>query len=90
MKFPDFTSYQECVLSLALIICLANTASAAVNNSNNSDKSGGIALSWDDSGNIDSCYEFLEIFQKYNATCTMNVNKLSTHARKIERKIAWL
>ncbi|WP_231593418.1 PGF-pre-PGF domain-containing protein [Methanosarcina siciliae] len=38
---------------------------------------GGIALSWDDTGHIVTCYQYLSIFQKYNATCTMNVNKLS-------------
>ena len=35
---------------------------------------GGIALSWDDTGNIEKCYQYLSIFQKYNAKCTMNVN----------------
>ncbi len=42
------------------------------------DKPGGIALSWDDSGHIQSCYQYLPIFQKYNATCTINVNAVST------------
>ena len=37
---------------------------------------GGIALSWDDTGNIDPCRENLETFQKYNATCTVNLNGL--------------
>ncbi|AYK16083.1 MAG: PGF-pre-PGF domain-containing protein [Methanosarcina flavescens] len=41
---------------------------------------GGIALSWDDSGHIQSCYRYLDIFQKYNATCTINVNAVSTRA----------
>jgi hypothetical protein len=31
-------------------------------------KPGGIALSWDDSGHIQSCYQYLQNFQKYNAT----------------------
>lgn len=39
---------------------------------------GGIALSWDDSGHIQSCYQYLPIFQKYDATCTINVNAVST------------
>jgi len=42
-----------------------------------SNRPGGIALSWDDTGHIDTCYKHLSIFQKYNATCTMNVNKIS-------------
>ncbi|WP_410509920.1 PGF-pre-PGF domain-containing protein [Methanosarcina hadiensis] len=42
-----------------------------------SNRPGGIALSWDDTGNIDTCYRHLDIFRKYNATCTMNVNKIS-------------
>jgi PGF-pre-PGF domain-containing protein len=43
-----------------------------------SNKPGGIALSWDDTGHIDTCYKYLSIFQQYNATCTMNVNKISS------------
>ncbi len=43
----------------------------------NLSKPGGIALSWDDSGHIQSCYQYLPIFQKYNATCTINVNNVS-------------
>jgi hypothetical protein len=39
-------------------------------------RSGGIALSWDDSAHIDPCYQYLPLFQKYNATCTMNVNNV--------------
>lgn len=42
----------------------------------NLSKPGGIALSWDDSGHIQSCYQYLPIFQKYNATCTINVNNV--------------
>lgn len=42
-----------------------------------SSRPGGIALSWDDTAHIDTCYQYLSIFQKYNATCTMNVNKIS-------------
>ncbi len=38
---------------------------------------GGIALSWDDTGHIDTCYKHLSIFQQYNAMCTVNVNKIS-------------
>lgn len=40
------------------------------------DKPGGIALSWDDTGHIHTCYQYLSMFQKYNATCTMNTNKI--------------
>lgn len=43
----------------------------------NLSKPGGIALSWDDSGHIQSCYQYLPIFQKYNATCTINVNSVN-------------
>lgn len=43
----------------------------------NLSKPGGIALSWDDSGHIQSCYQYLPIFQKYNATCTINVNNVN-------------
>lgn len=43
----------------------------------NLNKPGGIALSWDDSGHIQSCYQYLPIFQQYNATCTINVNNVS-------------
>ncbi|MDY9925890.1 PGF-pre-PGF domain-containing protein [Methanosarcina sp.] len=42
-----------------------------------SNKPGGIALSWDDAGNIHTCYQYLSIFQQYDATCTMNINKVS-------------
>jgi len=42
-----------------------------------SNRPGGIALSWDDTGHIDTCYKYLSIFQKYNAACTINVNKIS-------------
>jgi PGF-pre-PGF domain-containing protein len=44
----------------------------------NLSKPGGIALSWDDSGHIQSCYQYLPIFQQYDATCTINVNNIST------------
>ncbi|MGB9939004.1 PGF-pre-PGF domain-containing protein [Methanosarcina sp.] len=44
----------------------------------NLSKPGGIALSWDDSARIRSCHQYLPIFQKYNATCTINVNNVST------------
>ncbi len=47
------------------------------------DKTGGIALSWDDSAHIETCYPYLSIFQKYNATCTINVNKLSTRSQAV-------
>ncbi|WP_292387773.1 PGF-pre-PGF domain-containing protein [Methanosarcina sp. UBA5] len=43
----------------------------------NLSKPGGIALSWDDSGHIQSCYQYLPIFQKYNAKCTINVNNIN-------------
>jgi PGF-pre-PGF domain-containing protein len=38
---------------------------------------GGIALSWDDRGHVETCYQYLWLFQNYNATCTMNVNGIS-------------
>lgn len=53
----------------------------------NLSKPGGIALSWDDSGHIQSCYEYLSIFQKYNAKCTINVNDVSNRRQaEIELK----
>jgi PGF-pre-PGF domain-containing protein len=53
----------------------------------NLSKCGGIALSWDDSGHIQSCYEYLSIFQKYNAKCTINVNNVSNRRQaEIELK----
>ena len=45
---------------------------------------GGIALSWDDTPHIDACYQYLSLFQKYNATCTMNVNRLKTQSEANE------
>lgn len=47
-----------------------------INSLRASDRPGGIALSWDDTGHIVTCYEYRSIFQKYNATCTMNVNEI--------------
>jgi PGF-pre-PGF domain-containing protein len=53
----------------------------------NLSKCGGIALSWDDSGHIQSCYQYLSIFQKYNAKCTINVNNVSNRRQaEIELK----
>lgn len=53
----------------------------------NLSKPGGIALSWDDSGHIQSCYQYLPIFQKYSATCTINVNNINTRRQsEIELK----
>ncbi|MDW5549982.1 PGF-pre-PGF domain-containing protein [Methanosarcina sp.] len=53
----------------------------------NLSKRGGIALSWDDSGHIQSCYQYLSIFQKYNAKCTINVNNVSNRRQaEIELK----
>lgn len=37
---------------------------------------GGIALSWDDTGRVDTWYNHLSIFQKYNATSTADVNNI--------------
>ncbi|KKG09770.1 PGF-pre-PGF domain-containing protein, partial [Methanosarcina sp. 2.H.A.1B.4] len=48
-----------------------------------SDKPGGIVLTWDDAANIHTCYTHLPIFQKYNATCTMNVNQVSNRPQAI-------
>jgi PGF-pre-PGF domain-containing protein len=39
-------------------------------------KPGGIALSWDDTAHIDPCFQYLSLFHKYNATCTININKI--------------
>ena len=57
--------------------------STTIHSVQNSDKPGGIALSWDDSGHIDTCYQYLSMFQKYNATCTINVNIVSNRPQTI-------
>ncbi len=44
---------------------------------------GGIALSWDDSGHIETCYPYLSMFKQYNATSTINVNKVSNRPKAI-------
>jgi PGF-pre-PGF domain-containing protein len=56
---------------------ILNLYSSDIHSIKNLKKSGGIALSWDDTGHIDSCYQYLSMFQHYNATCTMNVNKVN-------------
>ena len=68
MKFHKFKPYVKCGLFLILVISLAGTANAATGHT------GGIALSWDDVLSIDPCYQNLPLFEKYNATCTINVN----------------
>ena len=57
--------------------------STTIHSVQNSNKPGGIALSWDDSGHIDTCYQYLPIFQKYNATCTINVNVVSNRPQAV-------
>jgi PGF-pre-PGF domain-containing protein len=71
MEFKKFKAYAKYVFFLILVISLAGTASAATGHI------GGIALSWDDVGSIDPCYENREMFQQYNAICTINVNTLN-------------
>jgi hypothetical protein len=80
MKLQNFKPYAKFgLLLIYLISFIGNTyAYTDINSTNNLSKPGGIALSWDDSGHIDSCYQYLSMFQKYNATCTMNVNRLKT------------
>ncbi|MGB9928933.1 MAG: PGF-pre-PGF domain-containing protein [Methanosarcina sp.] len=56
----------------------------------NINKPGGIALSWDDSARIYSCYQHLPIFQKYDATCTMNVNNISTRPQALKDELRGL
>ena len=68
MKFHKFKPYVKCGLFLLLVISLAGTANAATGHT------GGIALSWDDVLSIDPCNQNLPLFEKYNATCTINVN----------------
>jgi PGF-pre-PGF domain-containing protein len=65
MKFQKFKTCVKCGLFLISIISLVDTAGAA---------NGGIALSWDDVLSIDPCYQNLQLFKNYNATCTINVN----------------
>ena len=71
MKSHNFKSCAKYGLFLLLLICLAGTANAATNHK------GGIALSWDDVQNVGSCYENRDMFKTYNASCTMNLNRLS-------------
>ncbi len=47
----------------------------------------GIALSWDDSAHIESCYPYLPLFQKYNATCTINVNRVDTRSQTVKDQL---
>ncbi len=79
MKFHNFKPYAKYGLSLIFIISLVGTAYADTNSHSikSLNKPGGIALSWDDTGHIDTCYQYLSMFQKYNATCTMNVNNVN-------------
>jgi PGF-pre-PGF domain-containing protein len=80
MKLQNFKPYAKFGLLLIYLISFVGNTYAYTdrNSTNNLSKPGGIALSWDDSGHIDSCYQYLSMFQKYNATCTMNVNRLKT------------
>ncbi|AKB78750.1 cell surface protein [Methanosarcina horonobensis HB-1 = JCM 15518] len=71
MKFHKLKLYAKYGLFLILVISLAGTASAATNHT------GGIALCWDDIGNIEPCYENLTMFQQHNATCTIYINSVS-------------
>jgi PGF-pre-PGF domain-containing protein len=77
MELTNFKSYIKYGLLFICIISLVGTAYADPNIHSNSSRLGGIALSWDDSAHIDPCYQYLPLFQKYNATCTMNINNVS-------------
>lgn len=68
MKFYKFKSCAKYGLFFILLIGLAGTANAATGHT------GGIALSWDDVLSVDPCYQNLELFKEYNATCTININ----------------
>ena len=76
MKFHKFKPYVKYGLFLILAISLAGTANAATN------QTGGIALSWDDAMSVNTCLENIQLFEKYSAKCTINVNSndLSTYA----------
>lgn len=52
----------------------------------NLNKQGGIALSWDDSAHIQTCYPYLSLFQKYNSVCTINVNSVSNRRNAVTDK----
>ena len=84
MKSHIFKSYAKYGLFLILVISLAGTANAATN------QTGGIALSWDDTMNIDPCYQYLSIFEKYNATSTINVNTLSVSPQSTKDNLSAL
>jgi len=53
-------------------------------------KGWGIALSWDDSAHIESCYPYLPLFQKYNATCTINVNSVINRPQTVKDQLKGL
>ena len=85
MKLDIFKPYAKYGLFLVFIISLVGTAYADANihTMKELNKPGGIALSWDDSAHIDSCYQYLSMFQKYNATCTMNVNNVNNRPQYV-------
>lgn len=56
---------------------ISNLYASDLRSIKNINKQGGIALSWDDSAHIETCYQYLSLFQKYNAVCTINVNSVS-------------
>ena len=66
------------IFCICLIVIFVDTNIYGTNILN---KPGGVALVWDDTQHIDSCYQHLSMFQKYNASCTMSVNSASTNTQ---------
>ncbi len=89
MKLNSFKPHAKFGLFLISIISLVGTACADPNIHSIEDlnKTGGIALSWDDSAHIDPCYQYLTLFQKYNATCTMNVNDITNRPQNVKDEL---
>jgi peptidoglycan/xylan/chitin deacetylase (PgdA/CDA1 family) len=86
MKLHNFKLYANFGLFLIFIISLVGNAYADtdITSTNNLRKPGGISLSWDDSAHISICYQYLPLFQKYNATSTINVNSV-THRSQTDQ-----
>ncbi len=87
MKFNNFKLHVKYGLVFISLISLVGTACADPNIYSNLSKPGGIALSWDDSAHIDPCYQYLPLFQKYNATCTINVNDITNRPQNVKDEL---
>ena len=77
-----FYLYDKALSSLEI----SNLYAGDLRSIKNLNKQGGIALSWDDSAHIQTCYPYLSLFQKYNAVCTINVNSVSNRRNAVTDK----